>query len=168
MQAEYKGTPFFRGDICCGEWKLAIIAQISIVNCISGLPLYELTTPANTADSAVIQEILAATKNTLPLCECTFLGDMSYDAKTVYNLAKDVYQGEAFIPLNKHNTKSLKKLPGGNPIYDAISPCTRTEKRLMSIEDYTKSYFWLTLPAAVRVEVFHRLVVTCAVHTQKS
>lgn len=31
-----------------------------LVDCISGLPLYELTTPANVADSTVVEEILAA------------------------------------------------------------------------------------------------------------
>lgn len=90
-----------------------------LVDCISGLPLYELTTPANVADSAVVQEILAAANNTLPLCECTFLGDKGYDVKAVYNLVKDVYQGEAVIPLNKRNTKSPEKLPVGSPICDA-------------------------------------------------
>ena len=90
-----------------------------LVDCISGLPLYELTTPANVADSTVVQEILAATNNTLPLRECTFLGDKGYDVKAVYNLVKDVYQGEAVIPLNKRNTKSPEKLPAGNPICDA-------------------------------------------------
>lgn len=90
-----------------------------LVDCISGLPLYELTTPANVADSTVVQEILAAANNTLPLRECTFLGDKGYDVKAVYNLVKDVYQGEAVIPLNKRNTKSPEKLPAGNPICDA-------------------------------------------------
>ena len=90
-----------------------------LVDCISGLPLYELTTPANVADSTVVQKILATANNTLPLRECTFLGDKGYDVKAVYNLVKDVYQGEAVIPLNKRNTKSPEKLPAGNPICDA-------------------------------------------------
>lgn len=90
-----------------------------LVDCISGLPLYELTTPANVADSTVVQKILATANNTLPLRECTFLGDKGYDGKAVYNLVKDVYQGEAVIPLNKRNTKSPEKLPAGNPICDA-------------------------------------------------
>ncbi len=65
------------------------------------------------------QSRTAAANNTLPLCACTFLGDKGYDAKAVYNLVKDVYQGEAVIPLNKRNTKSPEKLPAGNPICDA-------------------------------------------------
>lgn len=90
-----------------------------LVDCISGLPLYERTTPANTADSTVVQEILAAANAVLPLRECTFLGDKGYDAKDVYNLVKDIYEGEAVIPLNKRNTKDLDKLPSGRLICEA-------------------------------------------------
>ncbi len=90
-----------------------------LVDCISGLPLYELTTPANTADSTVVQKILAAANAVLPLRECTFLGDKGYDVKDVYNLVKDVYEGEAVIPLNKRNTKDPDKLPSGRLICDA-------------------------------------------------
>ena len=93
-----------------------------LVDCISGLPLYELTTPANVADSAVVQEILAAASNTLSLQECTFLGDKGYDVNAVYDLIKDVYQGDAVIPLNKRNTKDPKKLSSGNPVCDAGLP----------------------------------------------
>ena len=90
-----------------------------LVDCISGLPLYELTTPAHVADSTVVREILAAANAVLPLRECTFLGDKGYDVKDVYNLVKDIYEGEAVIPLNKRNTKDPKKLHAGNPICDA-------------------------------------------------
>lgn len=90
-----------------------------LVDCISGLPLYELTTPANTADSTVVQEILAAANAVLPLRECTFLGDKGYDVKAVYNLVKDVYEGDAVIPLNERNTKDPDKLPSGRLICPA-------------------------------------------------
>ena len=50
--------------------------------------------------------------STLPTLFClykeiTFIGDKGYDAKAVYNrgLVKDVYEGEAAIPLNKRRTK---------------------------------------------------------------
>ncbi len=36
-----------------------------LVDCISGLPLYELTVPANAADSTSLQQILAAANHTL-------------------------------------------------------------------------------------------------------
>ena len=90
-----------------------------LVDCISGLPVYELTTPANMANSAVVQKILAAANNIISLQECTFLGDKGYDVNAVYNLVKDIYQGDAVIPLNKRNTKSPEKLPAGNPVCDA-------------------------------------------------
>ena len=70
-----------------------------LVDCISGLPLYELTTQANIMDSTVAVDILAAANQILPLQGCSFLADKGYDAKTIYNTVKSVYDGEAFIPL---------------------------------------------------------------------
>ena len=90
-----------------------------LVDCISGLPLYELTTPANVMDSTVVEKILKAAAETLPLEECIFLADKGYDVKAIYNLIRDVYHGEAVIPLNKRNTKNPKSLPVGNPICEA-------------------------------------------------
>ena len=90
-----------------------------LVDCISGLPLYELTTPGNIADSAVAAEILAAANQTISLKECAFLADKGYDAKSIYNTVKSVYDGEAFIPLNPRGTKDLKALPAGNPVCEA-------------------------------------------------
>ena len=87
-----------------------------LVDCISGLPLYELTTPDNISDSAVAAEILAAADQTISLKECAFLADKGYDAKSIYNTVKTVYEGEAFIPLNPRGTKDLKALPAGNPV----------------------------------------------------
>ena len=78
-----------------------------LVDCISGLPLYELTTPGNIADSFVAAEILAAANQTVSLKGCTFLADKGYDVKSIYNTVKTVYEGEAFIPLN----------PRGKPQY---------------------------------------------------
>ena len=90
-----------------------------LVDCISGLPLFELTTPANVTDASVVPKILRSADAVLSLRECTFLGDKGYDVKAVYNLVKDAYEGEPIIPLNKRGTKDPKKLPIGNPICDA-------------------------------------------------
>ena len=90
-----------------------------LVDCISGLPLYELTTPGNIADSAVAAEILAAADQTVSLKECAFLADKGYDVKIIYNTVKAVYEGEAFIPLNPRGTKVLKTLSVGNPVCEA-------------------------------------------------
>ena len=90
-----------------------------LVDCISGLPLYELTTPANMMDSTVTADILAAANQIIPLRECSFLADKGYDVKSLYNTVKSVYAGEAFIPLKKRMPKSGKSLSVGNPICDA-------------------------------------------------
>lgn len=90
-----------------------------LVDCISGLPLHELTTPANVMDSTVVEKILKAAAGTLPVEECTFLADKGYDVGAIYDLVHDVYHGEAVIPLNKRNTKNLKSLPVGNPLCEA-------------------------------------------------
>ncbi|MDO5147600.1 MAG: transposase [Eubacteriales bacterium] len=54
-----------------------------LVDCISGLPIYEMTTTANVYDSAVALDILADTHAFLPVIECTFLADKGY--KNFYN-----------------------------------------------------------------------------------
>ena len=87
-----------------------------LVDCISGLPLYELTTPGNIADSSVAAEILAAADQTISLKECAFLADKGYDVKSIYNTVKTIYEGETFIPLNPRDTKASKTLSAGNPV----------------------------------------------------
>ena len=105
---------------CCDLQRLRIAAFLMLFNlCISGLPLFELTTLANTTDASVVPDILRPANAVLSLRECTFLGDKGYDVKTVYNLMKDAYEGEAVIPLNKRSTKSPEKLSVGNPICEA-------------------------------------------------
>ena len=90
-----------------------------LVDCISGLPVCELTTGANVSDSSVTLEILKRANSYLPMSECSFLADKAYDVKTIYNTVHDTYNGDCFIALNKRNTKSPKKLPSGNIICEA-------------------------------------------------
>ena len=90
-----------------------------LVDCISGLPVWELTTPANISDSSVTERILAEANQVIPVLECTFIADKAYDVKAIYNLVRNVYQGDAVIPLNPRNTKDAKKLPSGHPICPA-------------------------------------------------
>lgn len=90
-----------------------------LVDCISGLPVYEMTTAANVSDSAVALHILALTHAFLPVKECTFLADKGYDVKNIYHQVKKLYDGECIIPLNKRNTKNPKLLPHGNPVCEA-------------------------------------------------
>lgn len=90
-----------------------------LVDCISGLPIYELTTTANTADSSVALDILADTHSFLSIKECTFLADKGYDVKNIYNHVHSLYGGECIIPLNTRNTKDIKLLPAGVPVCEA-------------------------------------------------
>lgn len=90
-----------------------------LVDCISGLPISEITTPANVADSSITLEILERTNQFLSIDECSFLADKAYDAKYIYNTVKDTYHGDCFIPLNTRNTKNPKKLSVGNIICEA-------------------------------------------------
>lgn len=90
-----------------------------LVDCISGLPICELTTPANVTDSTVAERILAEANQIIPVSECTFIADKAYDVKAIYSLVRDVYRGDAVIPLNPRNTKNPKKLLSGHPICEA-------------------------------------------------
>ena len=90
-----------------------------LVDCITGLPINEVTTTADVADSTVAVDILKSTNEYLSVKECAFIADKAYDVKTIYNTVKEVYEGECFIPLNKRNTKNPEKLPSGHPICEA-------------------------------------------------
>ena len=72
-----------------------------------------MTTTAEVADSTVALDILAGTHAFLPVTECTFLADKGYDVKKIYNLVKELYDGECIIPLNKRNTKNLAGCQAG-------------------------------------------------------
>lgn len=90
-----------------------------LVDCITGLPIFELTTTADVADSTVAIDILSQTNSFLPVNECTFIADKAYDVKAIYSTVKDIYEGDCVIPLNKRNTKNPKKLSSGHPICEA-------------------------------------------------
>ena len=90
-----------------------------LVDCITGLPIYDLTTTANIADSSVTVDILEKVNAFIPLDECTFIADKGYDVKNIYNTVHNVYHGDCCIPINKRGTKNPKKLPCGNPICDS-------------------------------------------------
>lgn len=90
-----------------------------LVDCITGLPIYELTTTANVYDSTVALDILAKTNAFLPINECNFLADKGYDVKEIYNQVDSLYHGFCFIPINKRSTKNKKLLPIGSPVCEA-------------------------------------------------
>lgn len=89
------------------------------VDCISGLPLCEFTTTANSSDSSVALSLLQNTDSVITISEFTLIADKAYDIKAIYNAVKNVYRGECVIPLNPRNTKNPKMLPAGNIICDA-------------------------------------------------
>lgn len=90
-----------------------------LVDCITGLPIYELTASADLADSTVTLDILSRADEFLPLKDCSFLADKGYDVKNIYNFVKDNFKGKCFIPLNPRGAKDHKKLSIGNPICEA-------------------------------------------------
>ena len=90
-----------------------------LVDCISGLPIYEITTGANVADSTVTIDMLKETHSFLNLKELTFVADKAYDVKAIYNFVSQKLHGECFIPLNKRNTKSQIVDLNGNMLCDA-------------------------------------------------
>lgn len=49
-----------------------------MIDCISGLPVAELTTTADVADCTVALDILEKTNGYLSVEECTFIADKAY------------------------------------------------------------------------------------------
>lgn len=90
-----------------------------LVDCMTGLPICEMTTGANVADSTVAIEMLEKANRIIPLKECTFIADKGYDVKAIYNTVKDVYDGDCVIPLNTRHTKNPSKLPNGTVLCEA-------------------------------------------------
>ena len=90
-----------------------------LIDCITGLPIFEMTTGASTYDSTVAVDILKYTNTFLSLDQCYFIADAGYDVKEIYNTVHNLYRGDAFIPINLRNTKNPELLPAGNPVCEA-------------------------------------------------
>jgi hypothetical protein len=101
-----------------------------LLDCITGLPIFEMTTGAHTYDSTVAVNILKDTHTFLSLDECDFIADAGYDAKEIYNIIRDAYHGDAFIPINPRNTKDTNLLPIGVPLCEAGLAMHRNGKSL--------------------------------------
>lgn len=84
-------------------------------------------------DSTVIADILTAANQILPIREYIFLADKGYDVRDLYNTVRDVYDGEAVIPLSKRSTKKSKRLAAGNPICEAGLAMSKDGRRLMDM-----------------------------------
>lgn len=90
-----------------------------VIDCISSLPLCELTTTAEAADSTVALELLENTNNVIPIKECTLIADKGYDVKNIYNTVRDVYDGDCVIPLNPRNKKNPELTAAGSIVCEA-------------------------------------------------
>lgn len=90
-----------------------------VVDCISGLPLCELTTTAEVPDHTAALDLLEDTNNVIPIKECTFIAHKAYDVKKIYNTVKNVYAGDCVTPLNPRNKKNPKMTAVGNILCEA-------------------------------------------------
>lgn len=128
------------------------------MDCISDLPVYEITTTANVSDSAVALEILADTHSFLPITECTFLADKGYDVQNIYNQVKELYDGERFfvgfgltsaLPCLKTSTLNRKSLTANSYLkIDAFCSSLHNSNILIILYTfyptnsiYTKNFF---------------------------
>ncbi len=76
------------------------------MNCISELPIYEITTTAAVSYFSVTLDILEDTYWFPLITEWTFPADKDYVVKKLYNQISRPYNRECIIPLNKRNTKN--------------------------------------------------------------
>jgi hypothetical protein len=90
-----------------------------LVDAISGLPITEVTTPANVSDGSRNSPAQGYSFLAFPY-ETFFIADKGYDVKNIYNFVHDELHGHCFIPLNQRNSKKNRKtLPCGNLLCDA-------------------------------------------------
>ncbi|SIN89730.1 Transposase DDE domain-containing protein, partial [Peptoclostridium litorale DSM 5388] len=68
-----------------------------LVDAVSGLPIFEVTKPANITDSGVTIPLLKDVHGWFSLKETDFIADKGYDTKAIYNFVHDELQGHAFI-----------------------------------------------------------------------
>ena len=78
-----------------------------LIDCITGLPILEITTGAHVYDSTVAVDILKNANMFLSLDECSFIADAGYDVKEIYNTVRNIYHGDAYIPINRVIRKIL-------------------------------------------------------------
>jgi transposase len=118
-----------------------------LIDAISGLPITEVTTPANVSDGQIAIPLLKDTHSWLSLDETYFIADKGYDVKNIYDFVHGELHGHCFIPLNKRNSKKNRKtLPCGNPICDAGFAMIKDGRRYLkgSIKQKFRCPFYLS------------------------
>ena len=90
------------------------------MDCISGLPLYELTTPANTPDSNVAAEILANANQTISLQNCSFIADKA--PKTPKNSHPETRSVRQALPCTRTARRQIMVVPDKNTAVLSDSP----------------------------------------------
>ena len=91
-----------------------------LLDAISGLPIAEVTTPANVSDSQIAVPLLKNTHSWLPLKQTFFIADKGYDIRDIYTFVHDDLDGHCFIPLNHRSSKPKRKsLPSGHLLCEA-------------------------------------------------
>ncbi|WP_432402330.1 transposase [Wukongibacter sp. M2B1] len=90
-----------------------------LADAISGLPIAEVTTPANVLELTMSIDFLKNTNEWFSLKESYFIADKGYDTKDINNFVRYNLDGHAFIPLNPRNSKEHITLPSGNVLCDA-------------------------------------------------
>lgn len=152
-----------------------------LVDCITGLPVCELTTTANISDSSVALYMLDKTNSLIPIKGLTFIADKGYDIKNIYNSIVELYDGDCFIPLNQRNSKQTVLVDGyhicqaGLPMHkdgkcydrnrvkqkyscpfkysknDACCPCNH--KNFFNGKKNRGCTKWVTLPSDYRLQI---------------
>lgn len=85
------------------------IKNHALVDCITGLPIFELTATAETAGSSVDLDVLSQT-NFLSIKECAYIADMIYGAKAITIPLRINNFGECVILQNRRYFKGIKSL----------------------------------------------------------
>lgn len=86
-----------------------------------GIPLVEITLPNNQTDAKVAFKLIRKLKRVYRFKNNSiFIADKGYDEKELYEFIVEQLKCQAFIPLNKRNTKADKKFSiNGIPVCDA-------------------------------------------------
>ncbi|WP_338114433.1 transposase [Tissierella carlieri] len=93
--------------------------NIILTDVISGIPIAEITTTTEIAESSMVIDFLKKVNPWFSLNETYFIGDKAYDTKYIHNFIRYDLDGHAFIPLSPCSSKEKKMLSDSNAISKA-------------------------------------------------